>query len=196
MPIAYSRQLILWLWVSFFFRLPSEFARFSSIAMDQSDGPISALGLPIPMPVLSKSLGDLVLSTSETDDPDAMNMNRVDAIRHILKTLYSHHDFFLQRNKHCTDDCNSIMLGALIREMHAKNLLYPKPVPPYLGVQHSTVRQVRLFRTPTLLEEHYETPNETGPVHRQHNCENSSFRVLFSHLDKTINGLDLAKYTA
>ena len=55
-PSVASRDLILWLWVSWFFRLPSQFKLSTSIAMSQSDGYIDNLGLPIPEDVIGESI--------------------------------------------------------------------------------------------------------------------------------------------
>ncbi|KAJ5378339.1 uncharacterized protein N7496_005748 [Penicillium cataractarum] len=55
-PSVASRDLILWLWISWFFRLPSQFKLSTSIAMSQSDGRIDNLGLPIPEDVLGERM--------------------------------------------------------------------------------------------------------------------------------------------
>jgi hypothetical protein len=49
-----SRDLILWLWVSWFFKLPTQFTESTSNAMSSSDGLIHGRGLPIPNKVISK----------------------------------------------------------------------------------------------------------------------------------------------
>lgn len=53
-PNTYSRELILWLWIAWFFELSDEFRTITSIAMSQSNGCIDNLGLPIPDKVLGK----------------------------------------------------------------------------------------------------------------------------------------------
>lgn len=54
-PSATSRDLVLWLWISWFFRLPEEFQSSTSIAMSQSYGCIDTLGLPIPEDITGES---------------------------------------------------------------------------------------------------------------------------------------------
>jgi hypothetical protein len=49
-----SRDLILWLWVSWFFKLSTQFTKSTSSAMSSSDGLIHGRGLPIPDKVISK----------------------------------------------------------------------------------------------------------------------------------------------
>lgn len=51
---TYSRELILWIWVSWFFRLPSHFGEATSTAMSWSIGKVDNLGLPIPGKVIGK----------------------------------------------------------------------------------------------------------------------------------------------
>lgn len=58
-PVA-SRDLILWLWVAWFFRLPFQFKLSTSIAMSQSDGCINSLGLPIPKDVIGEGMYTLL----------------------------------------------------------------------------------------------------------------------------------------
>lgn len=53
-PKSYSRNLILWLWVSWFFQLPAQFREATSTAMSWSNNWIDNLGLPIPDIVISK----------------------------------------------------------------------------------------------------------------------------------------------
>jgi hypothetical protein len=50
----YSRDLILRLWIAWFFQLSSQFRTVTSIAMSHSGGLISNLGLPIPNRVIGK----------------------------------------------------------------------------------------------------------------------------------------------
>jgi hypothetical protein len=54
-PPTVSRDLILWLWIAWFFQLHSQFKRSTLIAMSQSDGWVVSFGLPIPTNVIGKS---------------------------------------------------------------------------------------------------------------------------------------------
>lgn len=65
-PTAYSRHLILWLWVAWFYRLPEKFKKITSIAMSQSNFWIDNLGLPIPDKIIGKRP---VLLLSKFDHP-------------------------------------------------------------------------------------------------------------------------------
>lgn len=48
----YSREVILWIWVSWFFQLKTEFRAATSTAMSRSSRNVDSLGLPIPGKVL------------------------------------------------------------------------------------------------------------------------------------------------
>lgn len=52
-PTTYSRDLILWLWVAWYFHLPASFKEATSTAMSLSNGWIGNLGLPIPEEIIS-----------------------------------------------------------------------------------------------------------------------------------------------
>jgi hypothetical protein len=54
-PTKFSRDLILWLWIAWFFQLPSQFKQSTSIAMSRSNNEIDSLGLPIPGHVIGKN---------------------------------------------------------------------------------------------------------------------------------------------
>lgn len=54
-PTTYCRDLITWLWISWFFELPRYFQEVTSTAMSRSNGSISNLELPIPDRVLGKA---------------------------------------------------------------------------------------------------------------------------------------------
>ncbi|EAW18105.1 uncharacterized protein NFIA_080490 [Aspergillus fischeri NRRL 181] len=53
-PKSYSQDLILWLWISWFFQLPAQFREATSTAMSCSNNRIDNLALPIPDNIISK----------------------------------------------------------------------------------------------------------------------------------------------
>jgi hypothetical protein len=61
---TYSRDLFLWLWISWFFRLSKRIQQTTSTAMSLSNGLIGSLGLPIPDEVLSKANTPSMLTIS------------------------------------------------------------------------------------------------------------------------------------
>ncbi|KAB8204856.1 hypothetical protein BDV34DRAFT_213609 [Aspergillus parasiticus] len=53
-PKTYSRDLLLWLWISCVFQLPAQFKESTSTVMSWSDGWITSLEFPIPLKVMGK----------------------------------------------------------------------------------------------------------------------------------------------
>lgn len=47
-PTTYCRNLILWMWITWAFKLSETFNRVTAVAIRQSDQPVRNLGLPIP----------------------------------------------------------------------------------------------------------------------------------------------------
>ena len=54
MPETYCRSLVVWIWVSWYFQMPSEFKTATSVAMSLSDNRIDSFGLPIPQKAMGK----------------------------------------------------------------------------------------------------------------------------------------------
>jgi hypothetical protein len=54
LPKSYSRDLILWILVSWIFHQPTLFRSFTGIAIKESRGPIQTLGLPIPERIVGR----------------------------------------------------------------------------------------------------------------------------------------------
>ncbi|KAJ5697326.1 hypothetical protein N7488_011010 [Penicillium malachiteum] len=66
-----SRDLAFWLWVAWFFKLPTKFKACTSILMTRSDNLIGFSGLPIPATIT-----------------ESMNQSRQDAIENVMLCLY------------------------------------------------------------------------------------------------------------
>ncbi|DAA75602.1 TPA_exp: Uncharacterized protein A8136_1676 [Trichophyton benhamiae CBS 112371] len=77
-PSRYSRDMILWIWICWYFRLAKEFQRTTLITIVQSMGPIPSLGLPIPARIIDK-----------------LNESREWLIGNILKMLYERREILL-----------------------------------------------------------------------------------------------------
>lgn len=164
-PKEYSRDLILRLWIAWFFRLSSQFRSVTSIAMSHSGGFISNLGLPIPDRVIDK-----------------MNLRRQEAIESIICELYEKQEAFLSGTRGCGFECRSIMYGALSKHMQSTGLLSPKPMAPFLRMNYNQlVQKVRSFKSPQWCRSSY-TP---------HSCKDDNFRYLFPSLDDKFDGFDL-----
>ncbi|KAJ5135222.1 uncharacterized protein N7515_004500 [Penicillium bovifimosum] len=169
-PATVNRDLILWLWISWFFQLPSQFKSSTSIAMSGSNGWIDSLGLPI---------SDKVI--------DSMNERREKAISNVIARLYETRDAFLHGTIGCSFECRSIMYGALSIQMQSNNLLSPKPETPFLDLNcNCLVRTVKAFKSP----EWWDDDDD------EHACYDSSLPSLFSELEDSLGGLQLNEFTA
>ncbi|KAB8212786.1 hypothetical protein BDV33DRAFT_197233 [Aspergillus novoparasiticus] len=149
LPTTYSRDSMLWVWVSWVFRQSYEFEKCTLLAISQSSNRITNLGLPIPEQVIDK-----------------MNMRRYDAITLILSSLAKLRDAFLDGSRGCTFECSSLMFGALTKQMHSNGLLYPQPEAPFIGLNYKgLVETARAIKSPKW-PSHYRA------------CESSSFSSL------------------
>ncbi|KAE8306926.1 hypothetical protein BDV41DRAFT_569477 [Aspergillus transmontanensis] len=119
LPTTYSRDSMLWVWVSWVFRQSYEFEKCTLLAISQSSNRITNLGLPIPEQVIDK-----------------MNMRRYDAITLILSSLAKLRDAFLDGSRGCTFECSSLMFGVLTKQMHSNGLFYPQPEAPFIGLNY------------------------------------------------------------
>ncbi|KAG2000978.1 hypothetical protein GB937_010638, partial [Aspergillus fischeri] len=81
-PKSYSRDVILWLWISWFFQLPAQFREATSTAMSCSNNRIDNLGLLIPNNVIR-----------------SMNDHRQRAIDGLCLLLHETHDKLLSGNQ-------------------------------------------------------------------------------------------------
>lgn len=164
-PEEYSRDLILRLWIAWFFRLSPQFRSATSIAMSHSSGFISNLGLPIPDRVIDK-----------------MNLRRQEAIESIICQLYEKQEAFLNDTRGCDFECSSIMYGALSKHMQSTGLLSPKPMAPFLRMSYNQiVQKVLSFKSPRWYRSSY----------TDHSCKDGNFRYLFPGLNENFDGFDL-----
>ncbi|KAL4973097.1 hypothetical protein BDW66DRAFT_109210 [Aspergillus desertorum] len=105
-PTTYSRDLILWLWVAWYFHLPAKFKEATSTAMSWSNGWIDNLGLPIP--------DDIIRSMNDQRQGEIAGLFlQLDETRHQLQS----------GSKGCGFECSSIMYGALTKQMLLNALL-------------------------------------------------------------------------
>ncbi|KAL4946506.1 hypothetical protein BDV06DRAFT_208630 [Aspergillus oleicola] len=168
-PTTYSRDLILWLWVAWYFRLSAEFKKATATAMSRSNDWIDNLGLPFPDNIIR-----------------SMNDRRQGEIAGLIFQLQDTRNQLQSGSKGCGFECSSIMYGALTKQMHLSALLPPGPADPFPGLRYSVlVQSVLSFKSPewcSLESRRYRYP---------HNCTYSTFTALFGMLNDTIEGLDI-----
>ncbi|KAJ5801629.1 uncharacterized protein N7518_003697 [Penicillium psychrosexuale] len=169
-PTTYSRDLILWLWVSWFFQLPSQFKETTSTVMSCSGNLIDSWGLPI---------SDKVIGL--------MNKLRQEAIDPWIVRLYETHDALLNGRQGCCFECTSIMYGALATQMRSGMFLW-RPVAPFPYLNHrNLIRTILAFKSPGWGS----SERRYGASYNIHKCANSSFESLSANLKTSIEGLDL-----
>ncbi|EDP50765.1 conserved hypothetical protein [Aspergillus fumigatus A1163] len=172
-PTIYSRDSMLWVWVSWNFGQLFEFEKSTSIAISQSNGLITSLDLPIPAKVI-----------------DEMNRRRNDAISAVLSSLAEQRNAFLDGSRGCCFECSSIMLGALTKHMHSSGLLSPEPAAPFPGLSYcQLVETVRGFRSPRWHSD------SSYSRYSWHTCGEASFSSLIAVLETYVKGLSLIAFS-
>ncbi|KAJ5775855.1 uncharacterized protein N7511_000866 [Penicillium nucicola] len=176
-PPTVSRDLILWLWIAWFFQLHSQFKRSTLITMSQSDGWVVSFGLPIPANVIV-----------------SINKCRENAIHNLVITLHETRGAFLDGTRGCCFECRSFMYGTLTMQMQSSNLLSPKPKAPFLNLNYNgLVKTILAFRSPR-----WYGSNTSYSSYRSsdfHDCPDASFASLFAILKDPLEGLDLQDFT-
>ncbi|KAL4979543.1 hypothetical protein BDW66DRAFT_148281 [Aspergillus desertorum] len=174
------RDVMLGLWISYFFRHALTFSAYSRAAIEQSDYLISSLGLPIPATVI-----------------DDLNDKRVDAIGRVIDGLYDRRDRLLSNDASielgCTLECRSIVLGTIMRHMHEHNFQFHPPEAPYIGIRLSDVCDVERFRSPDWAKRDERYPPDSEWAYAWHECQELAVARGFETWSSV--GLDLADYT-
>ncbi|KAJ5882820.1 uncharacterized protein N7473_011082 [Penicillium subrubescens] len=176
-PAAASKDLVLWLWIAWFFRLPSQFKLSTSIAMSHSEGSIDSLELPIPKSVIV-----------------SINEGREKAIHNLILLLDETRDAFLLGTRGCRFECRSIMYGALTMQMQSNNLLSPEKKGPFPNLNYrSLVQGVKAFKSP----EWYDSSSRYSSYGSSHvqRCAEASFASIFGGLEESLEGLELSRFT-
>ncbi|KAI0165300.1 hypothetical protein GGR52DRAFT_581937 [Hypoxylon sp. FL1284] len=103
LPQRYCRDLILWLFISWVFSEADIFRAVTKIAVNETDGPLPTLNLPIPEILV-----------------EAIDRKRRESIEHIITGLHNFQSDLRNDRAGCSFECSSILLGALIKETNAK----------------------------------------------------------------------------
>ncbi|KAJ5903149.1 hypothetical protein N7504_005532 [Penicillium tannophilum] len=180
-PTTVSRNLVLWLWIAWFFERSSQFKLSTCIAMSQSNSWIDSLGLPIPDNII-----------------DTMNQSREKAIESLIVFLHETRDAFLDGPRGCSFECRSIMYGSLTKHMQSSNLLLPKPEAPFPGLNYGhLVQKAMSFTSPKWFESAstYSSYGSSYGTRIRHTCDDSSFESVFAILKDPFEGLELNRFT-
>ncbi|KAJ5183240.1 hypothetical protein N7492_000856 [Penicillium capsulatum] len=177
-PTEPSRDLMLWLWIAWFFELPSQFKLSTSIAMSQSEGWIDMLGLPIPDNII-----------------DSMNKYRERAINNLIVVLHETRNAFLHGARGCCFECRSIMYGALTLQMQSVKLLSPKPEAPFPDLSYNYLVRMAMAFTSPAWHDRCSSYSRYGSNY-QHRCSDASFASIFDMLKDSLEGLELIRFAS
>ncbi|KAL2836904.1 hypothetical protein BJX68DRAFT_274316 [Aspergillus pseudodeflectus] len=170
-----SRDLMLWLWVAFFFHLGDAFSKISSAVLSLGDGPIDSLDLPFPSELL-----------------DNMDYHRQHAIEQALRLVDKTQASLLRTDGKCGFECSSIMYGSLTKELHRTGLSsVPMRVAPFPGLSYTQlVQKISSIRSPTWFTRSRDIWGRDY-VLTPHKCDGSSFEQVFGQLGGSVPGLEL-----
>ncbi|KAJ5031504.1 hypothetical protein J3E72DRAFT_391494 [Bipolaris maydis] len=156
MPQTYSRDLMLWMLVTWVFKLPKEFTRATAVVLRQcTESRIQDMGLGIPPSILRM-----------------LEARRSEAIEQIIETFNSWIDEFsdtytCQVDADLSFECSSILLGALMKQMRNVDVLSPQVVAPFDGFSLEKVHEnIKAIQSP--IWETYDGVNELYPI--KHAC--------------------------
>ncbi|KAH7381448.1 hypothetical protein DE146DRAFT_623924 [Phaeosphaeria sp. MPI-PUGE-AT-0046c] len=173
-PKTYCRDLILWMWISWAFRLPELFKVITTVVIKQSVEPVRTLGLPIP---------DWIT--------EEINLRRCQAFQSVISGLdnqiaiYRSPTYSCPVNSNHSFRCGSMLLGTLLKEMDSRCPSSPGLMKPYFGQKFDAFcNTVRTIRSEAWLLNSYES----------HFCNLSTAVVTIVDAAVTsIEGLSLSK---
>ncbi|KAI1347427.1 hypothetical protein F5Y01DRAFT_329666 [Xylaria sp. FL0043] len=159
-PLNISRDHIILLFVSWVFDWEEDLSAATKVAQNLSEGPLSTMGLPIP--VLIQSI---------------INHRRLKELRRIGASLHKVLDRFRKPLPECTEECASIQLGFFERQLlHSKGLQFHTSTDASLiGFSvASAIKAVQEIKLPTW----YHHPLQ----HRPHDCSFTLDSILREEL--------------
>ncbi|PWY83262.1 hypothetical protein BO94DRAFT_469565 [Aspergillus sclerotioniger CBS 115572] len=169
-PRNYSRDLILWLWITWFFDLSGEFHNATSIAMSQCSGEIPSLGLPIPPTII-----------------EHMNTLKKASLMEIWSLLEGARVRLLHGEHGCHFECRAMLYGVLSMHMHDNQLGWPIILEQSYEKSAQAIESVRRPRW----REPCNDSGTTASNRRLHNCPDCNFTRLLGHVEQSVEGLDL-----
>ncbi|GFF59810.1 hypothetical protein IFM51744_10056 [Aspergillus udagawae] len=110
MPSAYGKDIVSWIFISWVFQRPLPFTSATKIAATQSQQRIDPGDLPIPKRIL-----------------DRIEEHRQDGVKSALDLSYELIADLRDGRKYCSDVCDALSLGLLIKQLHAGGQLPPLP---------------------------------------------------------------------
>lgn len=148
---VYSRNLILWLWISWVFQNQRLFDKAVITVTEHANGPMKTLGLHIPKEVTgmpSTTLAGDIVNIPLITPADKINQKREELTNEIVTSLHTLLASFLKDTYACSFECKSILFGALGIQMREWKI-YPKPQAPFSDLSGSNlIRHMRKVKSP------------------------------------------------
>jgi hypothetical protein len=143
------REVTLWIFVSWKLRLLQQFKKSTSIAIKRSTKLLCDLGLPIPYRILGVFAQGIVLCKVLRQIIDAINQHRQESIGRAIEALHQLITDRCQEWVVCTIECDSMLIGALIKAMGRFHMFNPRPQKPFQGFSLTeTVARIEGFQSP------------------------------------------------
>jgi hypothetical protein len=80
---------------------------------------------------------------------DKIDHERQELLDQLIGTLHSLLDKLREGEPFCSFECDSMLLGALIKQLYPQELIWPRPLKPFTGFQFAeTAEAVRRFQSP------------------------------------------------
>ncbi|KAI7975708.1 hypothetical protein EIK77_001182 [Talaromyces pinophilus] len=137
--------------------------------------------VPEDAPVAEDEL-KLLVEMSTNKIAVSLNNGRQKAIDKLFDFVQETQEAFLNGSIGCDFECSSIMYGALASNILSKDLRL-RPVTPFLELEYrSLIRKLLSFDSPVW---------SMARSRQLHSCSDSSFKLLFSNLPETIEGLEI-----
>ncbi|KAF2621340.1 hypothetical protein BU25DRAFT_483175 [Macroventuria anomochaeta] len=121
-PTTYFRDLVLWIWISWTFKLSDLFKQVTAVAIGQPAEPVRNLGLPIPAWIT-----------------DEIDLRRYRVMESVVSGLAEQLDVYRNATYTCPIGssysfwCGSMLLSALTKEVDSWDLISPRLKRPCLG---------------------------------------------------------------
>ncbi|KAI9371072.1 hypothetical protein BJX61DRAFT_544041 [Aspergillus egyptiacus] len=141
---VHVREMMLWIWVAFWFGRAALFENYTAMVIRESEDPVTSLGLPFPSKVIDK-----------------INEARTSYIGRIFNALDLERHSLLN-DARCSYECCALVLGGLMKQMHDNDLLCsdallthddphsprglrpPQPTAPYHGFRFDDLKSLVL----------------------------------------------------
>ncbi|KAK3393883.1 hypothetical protein B0H63DRAFT_555185 [Podospora didyma] len=123
LPDLYGRDLVLWIFISHVFRRADVFKSVTKLAAVHSTGPIPDLGLPIREKLIKH-----------------IDAQRQELAGQAITSLHGAMDTLTSGAATCPKfQCDSFLLGELIKTLHKSKLVWPRPAKPLTGVSFGMI---------------------------------------------------------